>query len=154
MVDHNDVIAILNELIETSKDGEEGFLSSAENVEDARLKDFFLSRSKEVGASVLELQGLVRSLGGVPVNATSIGGTLHRRWMDIKTALTANDNVAVLNETERGEDFALAAYRNALEIGLPEEIKAVVLRHLDGVKRNHDLLKQLREIYQAEAAIH
>lgn len=154
MVDHNDVIAILNELIETSKDGEEGFRSSAENVEDARLKDFFLSRSKEVGASVLELQGLVRSLGGVPVNATSIGGTLHRRWMDIKTALTANDNVAVLNETERGEDFALAAYRNALEIGLPEEIKAVVLRHLDGVKRNHDLVKQLREIYKAEAAIH
>lgn len=154
MVDHNDVIAILNELIETSKDGEEGFRSSEENVEDARLKDFFLSRSKEVGASVLELQGLVRSLGGVPVNATSIGGTLHRRWMDIKTALTANDNVAVLNETERGEDFALAAYRNALEIGLPEEIKAVVLRHLDGVKRNHDLVKQLREIYKAEAAIH
>lgn len=154
MVDHNDVIAILNELIETSKDGEEGFRSSAEHVDDKRLRDFFLRRSKEVGESVRELQALVTSLGGVPVNATSIGGTLHRRWIDIKTALTSNDNLAVLNETERGEDVALAAYREALEIGLPQPIKAVVIRQLDGVKRNHDLVKQLRDVFDAEAAIH
>lgn len=154
MVDNNDVIAILNELIETSKDGEEGFRSSAENVDDVRLKDFFMRRSTEVGASVRELQALVSALGGVPVDATSIGGTLHRRWMDIKTALTANDNVAVLNETERGEDVALAAYRDALEMDLPQEIRAIVSRQLEGVKRNHDLVKQLRNIYDAEAAIH
>lgn len=154
MVDNNDVVAILNELIETSKDCEEGFRSSAENVDDARLRDFFLRRSKEVGASVRELQELVSSLGGVPVNATSIGGTLHRRWIDIKTALTANDNVAVLNETERGEDVALAAYRDALEIDMPHTIRGIVVRQLEGVKRNHDLVKQLRDIYEAEAAIH
>jgi uncharacterized protein (TIGR02284 family) len=118
------------------------------------LKDFFMRRSTEVGASVRELQALVSALGGVPVDATSIGGTLHRRWMDIKTALTANDNVAVLNETERGEDVALAAYRDALEMDLPQEIRAIVIRQLEGVKRNHDLVKQLRNIYDAEAAIH
>jgi uncharacterized protein (TIGR02284 family) len=154
MVDNNDVIAILNDLIETSKDGEEGFRSSAEHVDDARLRDFFLRRSKEVGESVRELQGLVSALGGVPVNATSIGGTLHRRWIDLKTALTANDNLAVLNETERGEDVALAAYRDALEIDLPQEIRAVVIRQLEGVKRNHGLVKQLRDVFDAEAAMH
>jgi uncharacterized protein (TIGR02284 family) len=154
MVDNNDVIAILNELIETSKDGEEGFRSSAEHVDDVRLRDFFLRRSKEVCESVRELQDLVRALGGEPVNSTSIGGALHRRWIDIKTALTANDTFAVLNETERGEDVALAAYRDALEIDLPRDIRNVVIRQLDGVQRNHDLVKQLRDIYEAEAAIH
>jgi uncharacterized protein (TIGR02284 family) len=154
MVDNNDVIAILNDLIETSKDGEEGFRSSAEHVDDKRLRDFFLRRSKEVGESVRELQGMVSALGGVPVNATSIGGTLHRRWIDLKTALTANDNLAVLNETERGEDVALAAYRDALEIDLPQEIRAVVIRQLEGVKRNHGLVKQLRDVFDAEATMH
>ncbi|HSH87674.1 MAG TPA: PA2169 family four-helix-bundle protein [Methylophilus sp.] len=154
MVDNNDVIAILNELIEISKDGEEGFRSAAEHVDDARLKDFFLRRSKEVSESVRELQALVSALGGVPVNATSIGGTLHRRWIDLKTALTANDNLAVLNETERGEEVALAAYRDALEIELPHDIRAVVIRQLAGVKRNHALVKQLRDVFDAEAAIH
>lgn len=154
MVDNNDVIAILNELIETSKDGEEGFRTSAKNADDAKLKDFFLRRSKEVSASVRELQDMVRSLGGEPVNSTSIGGLLHRRWIDIKTALTSNDNLAVLNETERGEDAALAAYRKALEEELPADIRAVILRQIEGVKRNHNLVKHMRDVYEAEAAIH
>ena len=154
MVDNNDVIAILNELIETSRDGEEGFRSSAENVEDARLKAFFLRRSQEVGESVRELQGLVRSLGGIPAEATSIGGTLHRRWIDLKTALTLNDNLAVLNETELGESTAVAAYENALELALPAEIKAVIVRQLEGAKRNYGLVKQLRDVYDAESALH
>lgn len=154
MLDHNEVIAILNDLIETSKDGEEGFRSSAKNADDARLKDFFLRRSKEVSVSVRELQDQVRALGGEPVNATSIGGILHRRWLDIKNALTSQDNIAVLNETERGEEAALAAYRQALEQALPADVRTLILRQIEGVKRNHNLVKHMRDIYEAEAALH
>jgi uncharacterized protein (TIGR02284 family) len=154
MVDNNDVIAILNELIETSKDGEEGFRSAAENVDDDRLKEFFLRRSQEVAQSVKELQSLVRGLGGEPADATSISGTLHRRWMDIKTALTLNDNLAVLNETETGESVAVAAYETALELELPTDIRAVLMRQFEGAKRNYSLVKQLRYVYDAESALH
>lgn len=154
MVDNNDVIAILNELIETSRDGEEGFRSSAENVEDDRLKEFFLRRSQEVGQSVKELQALVLARGGVPAEATSIGGTLHRRWMDIKSALTLNDNLAVLNETEAGESVAVAAYETALELELPTDIRAVIMRQFEGAKRNYSVVKQLRYVYAAESALH
>lgn len=153
MIDHNDVIALLNDLIEISKDGEEGFRSSAKNADDARLKDFFLRRSKEVSVSVRELQDQVRALGGEPVDSTSIGGLLHRRWIDIKTALTSHDNLAVLNETERGEDVALAAYRKALEQDLPADVRTLILRQIEGVKRNHNLVKHMRDIYEAEAAV-
>lgn len=154
MLDKDDIISTLNGLIETSKDGEEGFRSSAENVDDPRLKEFFLRRSQEVAASVKELQDLVRSLGGEPETSSSISGTLHRRWIDIKTALTSNDTLAVLNETERGEDVALKAYREAAEKDLPTEIKFVVVRQLEGAKRNHDQVKQLRDAFEAEAATH
>ncbi|HSI28154.1 MAG TPA: PA2169 family four-helix-bundle protein [Methylophilus sp.] len=150
----DDVIAMLNDLIETSKDGEEGFRSSAKHADDARLKDFFLRRSKEVSTSVSELQDQVRALGGEPADSTSIGGILHRRWIDIKTALTSNDNLAVLNETERGEDVVLAAYRKALEQELPADVRAVILRQVEAVKRNHNLVKHMRNIYEAEAAVH
>lgn len=154
MIDNNDVIAILNELIETSRDGEEGFRSAAEHVKDDRLKDFFLRRSKDVGMSVRELQDLVRSLGGEPADSTSIGGTLHRRWMEFKTALTTQDTLTVLNETERGEDAALASYRGVLEMDLPGDIRAIVLRQMDGLKRNRNLVKQLHEVFETEAAVH
>lgn len=154
MLENDEVISILNDLIETSKDGEEGFRSSAENVDDAQLKAFFLRRSQEVGASVRELQELVRSLGGEPATSTSIGGALHRRWIDIKTALTSNDTVAVLNETERGEDVALNAYRSAAEKDLPTHVRFVVVRQLEGAKRNHDEVKRLRDAARTAAAVH
>jgi uncharacterized protein (TIGR02284 family) len=154
MADNNEIISTLNDLIEVSKDGEEGFRSSAENVDDPQLKTFFLRRSKEVATSVQELQELVRSLGGKPADSSSLSGTLHRRWIDLKTALTSNDTVAVLNETERGEDVALATYRKAAEKELPPHIRFVVVRQLEGAKRNHDEVKRLRDAARTEAAAH
>jgi uncharacterized protein (TIGR02284 family) len=154
MADNDDIIATLNDLIEVSKDGEEGFRSSAAHVDEPQLKTFFLRRSHEVATSVQELQELVRSLGGTPASSSSLGGALHRRWIDLKTALTSNDTVAVLNETERGEDVALATYRKAAEKDLPTHIRFVVVRQLEGAKRNHDQVKQLRDAARAEAAAH
>lgn len=153
-MDNEEIISTLNDLIEVSKDGEEGFRSSAENVDDPQLKAFFLRRSQEVAASVQELQELVRSLGGEPASSTSLSGTLHRRWIDIKTALTSNDTLAVLNETERGEDVALATYRRVAEKDLPTHVRFVVVRQLEGAKRNHDEVKRLRDAARAEAAAH
>lgn len=154
MADNDEIISILNDLIEVSKDGEEGFRTSAEQVEDPQLKAFFLSRSQEVATSVQELQDLVRSIGGEPAASSSLGGALHRRWIALKTALTSNDTVAVLNEVERGEDTALASYRKAAAQDLPTEIKFVIVRQLEGAQRNHDQVKQLRDAARAEAAAH
>ena len=132
MLNNDETISTLNNLIEISKDGEEGFLKASESVDDPQLKAFFLDRSKEVKDSVLELQGLVRDLGGKPAESTSIGGYLHRRWIDLKTAILSNDNLAVLNEVERGEDVALNAYVDAANKELPPQVVLVVLRQLTG----------------------
>lgn len=152
MSDNKEIISTLNNLIETSKDGEEGFRTSAENVNDALLKSFFTRRSLEVAKGARELQDLVRSLGGEPETSSSISGSLHRRWIDIKTAITSNDNLAVLNEAERGEDVALKAYKDAVQKDLPSDVRAVVERQLQGAQRNHDEVKALRD--RARAAAH
>lgn len=151
MMSNNEAISTLNDLIEISKDGEQGFLKSSETVDDPQLKTFFYRRSQEVKESVLELQDLVRALGGEPATSASIGGYLHRRWIDIKTAIMNNDNLAVLNEVERGEDVALKAYREAAEKDLPPMVRLVVLRQLDGAQRNHDQVKQLRDHEELQA---
>lgn len=144
MINNDEAIDVLNELIEVSKDGEKGFLQSSESVDDPKLKAYFSHRSHEVKQSVYELQALVRELGGKPEESSSVSGYLHRRWLDIKTAISKNDNLAVLNEVERGEDFALKAYRDASGKALPAAANLLVLRHLKGAQRNHDEVKQLR----------
>lgn len=147
-------ISILNDLIETSKDGEKGFQTSAEDIKNPAIKAFFLSRSAEIKSSVAELQAAVRSLGGDPETSSSVSGTLHRAWVDLKSTLTGKSDEAVLNEVERGEDVALKAYKEAREKAvkhnLPATVQSLIDKQLTGVQANHDKVKALRD--QARAA--
>lgn len=151
MIKNEEAISILNNLIEISKDGEEGFLKAADSVDDTKLQTYLLRRSLEVKHSAIELQGLVRTLGGKPADSASIGGYLHRRWIDLKAAILTNDKLTVLNEVERGEDVALKAYREAASKNLPSEVVLIVLRQLNGAQRNHDEVKQLRDAAELQA---
>lgn len=148
-MDNDEVIATLNDLIETSKDGEEGFLACAEDASDPHLKTFFSNRAQRCAAAVIELQDLVRAYGGEPESSGGLGGALHRRWIDIKALVTGKDDKAILNECERGEDVAVANYRRALEKNLPEEVRAVVERQYQGVLQNHDEVRSLRDQYRS-----
>lgn len=155
MTDLNkEAISILNDLIETSKDGQEGFKSCAEDIKHQELKALFAKRSADCAAAAAELQAQVRALGGDPETSTSVAGDLHRRWVDVKSVFTGKDEEAVLNEAERGEDHALKAYKEALEkiskhnlVG----IRDLVERQYHGVQRNHDQVKALRNQARARA---
>ncbi|MBD9615015.1 PA2169 family four-helix-bundle protein [Pseudomonas sp. PDM02] len=155
MTDINkEAISVLNDLIETSKDGQEGFKTCAEDIKHPELKTLFISRSADCATAASELQAAVRSMGGDPETSTSVSGDLHRRWVDVKSVFTGKDEEAVLNEAERGEDHALKAYREAIEkinkhnlVG----IRDLVERQYHGVQRNHDQVKALRNQARARS---
>ena len=155
MTDLNkEAISVLNDLIETSKDGKEGFKSCAEDIKQQDLKAFFVKRSADCATAAAELQSAVRSLGGEPETSTSVAGDLHRRWVDVKSIFTGKGEEAVLNEAERGEDHALKAYKEALEKIDKHQllhIRDLVVRQLQGVQRNHDEVKALRNRVRAQS---
>ena len=145
-----DTIKVLNNLIETSKDGEAGFRTCASDIKDPQLKTLFNNRSRECAAAAGELQGLVLELGGTPEDSTSFSGDMHRRWVDIKSAITGKSDEAILNECERGEDVAKKHYSEALENqNLPMNVRDVIQRQYSGVLRNHDQIKALRNMARA-----
>ncbi len=148
-MDNKEVISVLNDLIETSKDGEKGFQECAENIQSIQLKSLFNQRAQECAAAAADLQQLARDLGGDPEKKSSVAGALHRRWVDRKSLLTGKDDEAILNECERGEDVALKRYKEALEEDLPASIRMVVEKQWQGVKRNHDQVKSLRNLARA-----
>jgi uncharacterized protein (TIGR02284 family) len=139
-----DVVDELNVLIETCKDGEYGFRTSAEHVKSTQLRQVFASRADECRRGATELQSLVTRLGGKADRGSSVSGTMHRGWVDLKGMLTGDSDQAALNECERGEDAALARYRDAIRKPLPDDVAAVVQRQYEGVKRNHDQIRTLR----------
>ncbi|UFH48739.1 ferritin-like domain-containing protein [Pseudomonas sp. KNUC1026] len=144
-----DVVSVLNHLIETCKDGQEGFRTCADDVKNVELKNLFVKRSDECAAAAGELQEAVTLLGGTPEDSTSFSGDLHRRWVDLKSLVTGKSEEAILNEAERGEDVALKAYKEALAEPLPANVFSIVERQYHGVQRNHDQIKALRNIARA-----
>jgi uncharacterized protein (TIGR02284 family) len=81
----------------------------------------------------------------------SVAAALHRGWISIREAITGRDDMAILEECERGEDYAKAQYRKALEQELPAAAREVVQRQYQGVIANHDKVRALRDKYRAIA---
>ncbi len=148
MADNN--VSVLNDLIEVSRDGEEGFRKAAEDAKNPELKTLFLSRAAEIGAAVRELQAQVAALGGKPEDHGSVAGALHRGWISLRTAVSDRTDLAILEETEKGEDVAKKKYAEALQqTDLSFDIRALIERQYQGVLRNHDLIRDLRNRYRA-----
>ena len=147
--DREDVLDVLKELVECSKDGEYGFRECAEQAKDPQLKSMFLRRADDCRQGAQELNDLLRQYGGTTEDGGSALGAMHRGWVSIKSKLSSYDDKAVLEEAERGEDNAKARYTKALQKNLPQHVRAVVERQMQGVQRNHDEVKRLRDQFRA-----
>ena len=145
------IVKLLNDLVETSKNGEKGFLAAAEDTKDAELRGLFQNRATDCAAGATELQALVARLGGKPETGGSVAGAVHRGWVHLKAAVAGRSDTAILEECEKGEDVAKKDYADALREPLPDDVRAVVQRQYDGVLRNHDQIRDLRNRYRASA---
>ena len=147
-IDNNEVVSTLNGLIETCRDGQQGFMEAAEHLA-GDIKALFYQYSQQRAAYVGDLQALVQTLGSEPENSGSFSGTLMRGWMNLKAAITGNDEAGILVEAERGEDVAVRTYENALEMKLPAHIHDTLQTQYAGIKEAHDKVKALRDAAKA-----
>ncbi len=149
---NEDTISTLNGLIQTCKDGQDGFKVAAEGIERSDLKTVFYEFSQQRAEFVGVLQELVRSIGGDPEKGGSLSAAVHRGWMDIKSLVTGKDEEAILNECERGEDYAKEAYAEALKTNLPANVREVVNQQAQTVLAAHNRVKALRNAESHKAA--
>ena len=137
--------ALLNELVETLKDGQKGYADAMTDVEDSKLKETFKKYAVQRAGFITEIEDQMFKMDLKPDEGSSVTGTVHRAWIDLKSALTSKDNKAVLNECERGEDYAVKAYQTALKAqDLPGTLKSVIEKQYQGVQAAHNDIKSLR----------
>ena len=154
MADRNDdIVETLNDLIETSHDGAYGFTQLAEHAKTPALKQNFQARADGIRSAVAELRAQVAQYGGKADDGGTASGALHRGWVSVRSALSMSTDQALLDEAERGEDAALARYRKAAKQDvLPEPVRALIERQLQGVQKNHDQIKMMRDQHKATQA--
>jgi uncharacterized protein (TIGR02284 family) len=150
-MDIDKTIDTLNNLIETSKDGEYGFRASAEHARDPQVKRLFMNRADECATAARELQQQVVQLGGSAEDSGTAAGAMHRGWVAVKSSLSNYTDLQILEETERGEDKALRTYEKAMATSLPDAVRMLVASQYEGVKRNHDQVRALRDAARAAA---
>ncbi len=143
--DNDNAISTLNNLIETCKDGQNGFQTAADGVKNSELKTLFHTYAQQRAQFSGELQNEVRRLGGDPEKSGSVAATLHRGWINIKSTVTGEDEGAVIAECERGEDSAVSNYQDALKENLPANVRSVVERQFAQVKEAHDRIRDLEK---------
>lgn len=143
----DDVASTLNQLIQTCKDGEEGFQAAAAGVDDLNLQHLLESYSQQRSEFAAELQTEVRRLAQDPAESGHVAAALHRSWIDIKSVVTGRDEAAIIGECERGEDATVKAYEQALTSALPQDLRAVVERQFVKIKEAHDQIRSLEQVH-------
>jgi len=140
------MIETLNDLIEVLLDGQHGYHTAAEDVKAPELAQLFNRYHNQRSDFVVELQTHVRSLGGDIENTGSVAGSMHRGWINLKSALSTNEPHAVLAEAERGEDAAVDAFQKALENeDIDQPTQDIINRQYNEIKAAHDRVRQLRD---------
>ena len=148
----NEIVHVLNELVEVSKDGQHSFGFCASHAESPALKSFFQARTGEFAAAVNEFQSLVMAHGGKPVLHGTATGAFHRGWIRVKDTLGGTNDPDLLEDCERGEAQALKRFLAAAgDERLPDAVRTALRRHADTTQRCLDQARRLRAELRAVA---
>lgn len=140
-----DTTAILNTLLETCRDSSQGFTSAAGSVKDPAVRQTLTTLAEQRRAFCVDLEHAVTALAGTPATTGHGAGTMHRGWMNLKVAVASHDTHAILEECERGEDYARTAFADALAEGVPETVRPLISRQSQAVTTAHQQVRTLRD---------
>lgn len=137
-------LSTLQELIQLNLDSQSGYNDAANATNDAGLALLFRSIAVERGKQADELRQLVNSYGESPQPSPTVEASVHRPWLDIRSAL-GGGAYALLEEAERGEVHIQDAYEKAVNSRACMSLQEVLNEQYQAVKAAHDRVRDLRE---------
>ena len=152
-MDTNAIVEVLNDLIRINNDRIEGYKRAIDeaDVADVDLKSMFASFISHSEKHKRELSVAIAPYFEQPEEGTTTAGKLYRMWMDMKATFSGDTRQTVLESGEFGEDAAMRAYDEAIgkfEL-LPVNIIEVISTQKAEIKRDHDRIKELRDLARA-----
>jgi len=153
MAEHNtEVIGTLNDLIETCKDGEQGFRAAAEAAGkewDPEMRTLFNLYAQQRARFAAELQNEVLHRGGDPTNSGHVTAAFHRGWTNLKLAVSGHDEASIVAECEAAEGSAMRNYENALKTTLPADLMEIVETQYEEIRLAHERVQRLERAVKA-----
>ncbi|GLQ87471.1 PA2169 family four-helix-bundle protein [Dyella flagellata] len=145
MATNQEDIAVLNRLIEATIDSVDGYEEAAKDVSNPEIKAVFERRSRERLAAFTSLQSQVKALGGEPEDEGSLLASMHRAFVNLRSAAARSGDLAVIDEVERGEDRIRSKFEDAIQqAGLSASSLAAVQQAYVSVRSGHDEVSRLK----------
>ncbi|MHB1057656.1 MAG: PA2169 family four-helix-bundle protein [Rhodanobacter sp.] len=142
---NNHDIKTLNSLIETTLDSADGYAEAAKDAKSESLVSLFRERSSERRQVASTLQQRVRLLGGEPEDDGTVLASAHRMFVNLRSSLTSNDNKAVVDEVERGEDHIKSKFEDAMkDDDVSPDTRAVITDVYTSVRNGHDQMRDIK----------
>ncbi|MGH6924199.1 MAG: ferritin-like domain-containing protein [Propylenella sp.] len=143
-------IRTLNSLVATVIDSIEGYEESAKDAGSSRFASMFNDRAAERRQVLTKLQAEVSRLGGNPADTGTTAGAAHRGFVNLKSVVTGQDDKAIINEVERGEDHIKEKFEDALrDNDLSAPTKSVIQECFASVRQGHDQMSALKHSMEA-----
>ncbi|WP_452219643.1 ferritin-like domain-containing protein [Lacinutrix salivirga] len=137
----------LNALLEKNYDAEKGYKKAAENAKHQGLKNFFNKKAQERYNFGHELKTEIKSFGQEVDKGGSLTGKAHRAWMDVKAALSSDNDESMLEEAIRGEKASVEEYNEVIgETELPLTTKNVLVNHKNTIESELNTIKRLEDL--------
>jgi len=147
----NDGLAVLRTLTDTLADSVNGYREAAQHVDSAEFRQMFTELGDERSQVLSDLEAELTRMGGSPADrdGTTLG-SLHQRWLDLKASIAGNDDKAVINEVERGEDYLKGKFQAAMKSdALEGDARGIVERAFASVREGHDRVSALKHSLEA-----
>jgi uncharacterized protein (TIGR02284 family) len=139
------IITHLKQLVETSKNGELGYTTAAEHVNNTQLQTIFREYARQRARFIQQLQSEITRVGGTAEGSGSITAALHRSWIDVKSALSGGDGSAIVAACATGEAAAQATYEKVLDMHLSGETRLLIEQQLRKIQEAHRHMLSLKE---------
>jgi uncharacterized protein (TIGR02284 family) len=152
-MDYNKSVEALNTLIEINLARAKAYKIAYTKTDDNELQALFTRLQYDSEKCTADLGSELLLLGGTPIETTSISGRFHPAWMDIRAALIGQNQNAILQQCEYGEDIVVTTYKNVLQEqaqNLGRSQFMLVKTQSQLIRESHEEIKALRNIIAYE----
>lgn len=148
-MENSNTVSVLNDLLHVINDRQEGYEKVEGKIWETNrdLKNKFDHSISQNMIMKNEIINLITRREGNPEDSTTISGTFHRVWIDVKNSLLVSSlETSTLQNVIFGENAAIQAYQEALDSeSLDEESREVIAEQLKRIKDSLHEFKGISE---------
>ncbi|WP_281777592.1 ferritin-like domain-containing protein [Croceibacter atlanticus] len=150
-MDKKEISNSIQEIIEKNNDSYKGYKQVADKANDSQLRSFFIQQAterKEFAGKLLNQLKIYNPDHNDNASGSAVG-SLHRTWINVKTALSQDNDEALLEECLRGDKASIEDYEEFLNNNkeIPDNLRSTITQQVQDIKNTLDSVSRLEDVH-------